>query len=178
MAVVDKSELVAVGINGSITKWQTDYKVVDDQVRRHETDNSPLTSFLMRLNNEFDTCRTSKSSGTKKEEQEVRVNVVVDDFSSAILKRIEDMFYYAQLRSQGEDALETRESRPYVPVEQIPSLLRSLGYFPSEKELENIRNELLFEAASKNQKSGRIFFEDFIKCIIINSTGSLFTFQL
>eukprot|EP00966_Prymnesium_polylepis_P196218 4547648-Prymnesium_polylepis.1 len=47
-----------------------------------------------------------------------------------------DYFYYAQLRAQGEDTTEPRRITGLVPVSEVGNLMRSLGFYPSEKEVE------------------------------------------
>ncbi|GMH57237.1 hypothetical protein TrLO_g13606 [Triparma laevis f. longispina] len=45
-----------------------------------------------------------------------------------------DFFYYAQLRTQGEDSMEERKITGLVALSELPNLVRSLGYYPSEEE--------------------------------------------
>jgi cilia- and flagella-associated protein 251 len=81
---------------------------------------------------------------------------------------IVDYFYYCQLRHLGEDSMETRELTGKcfffqsfyclnflfisfswcvgdIPLEEIPSLFRSVGYYPTEDEVANIINEVRFK---------------------------------
>lgn len=50
-------------------------------------------------------------------------------------QELEDYFYYVQLRSQGIDALETRQVSTHIPLEEIPSVMRAMGFYPSEEEV-------------------------------------------
>uniref|UniRef100_A0A8B9US50 Cilia- and flagella-associated protein 251 n=1 Tax=Anas zonorhyncha TaxID=75864 RepID=A0A8B9US50_9AVES len=50
-------------------------------------------------------------------------------------RELEDYFYYVQLRSQGIDALETRQVSTHIPLEEIPSVMRAMGFYPSEEEV-------------------------------------------
>ncbi|KAM6050987.1 cilia- and flagella-associated protein 251 isoform 2-T2 [Theristicus caerulescens] len=49
-------------------------------------------------------------------------------------RELEDYFYYAQLRSHGIDTLETRQVSTHIPLEEIPSVMRAMGFYPSEEE--------------------------------------------
>lgn len=53
-----------------------------------------------------------------------------------------DYFYLCQLRSQGENAMEDREVSGMIPIEEIASLVRAVGYYPTEEEIENMCNEV------------------------------------
>lgn len=56
-----------------------------------------------------------------------------------------DYFYYSQLRHGGEDTMEARHLSGHVPLEEIPALVRSVGYYPSEEEVINIINEVRYK---------------------------------
>jgi len=55
-----------------------------------------------------------------------------------------DLFYYAQLRSQGENTTAPREVNGRVPLTEIPNLVRALGYFPSEQQVSNMVSEVKY----------------------------------
>lgn len=42
-----------------------------------------------------------------------------------------DFFYYAMIRSKKESTTKTRKLDGQVPVEQIPNLMRAMGYYPT-----------------------------------------------
>ena len=48
---------------------------------------------------------------------------------------IKDYFYYCQLRTQGESAMEKRNITGKIPVTEVPSLVRAVGFYPSEEEV-------------------------------------------
>lgn len=58
---------------------------------------------------------------------------------------IVDYFYYCQLRALGEDSMETRELTGEIPLEEMPSLFRSVGFYPSEDEVLNMVNEVRYK---------------------------------
>merc|ERR1719231_692610 len=75
-----------------------------------------------------------------------------------------DYFYYAQLVSQGEDSTAPRESTGEVPLERIPDLMRALGYYPTEQEVQNMCSEVKYAKFTETgQTQESINLEDFIK---------------
>ncbi|NXP25486.1 CF251 protein, partial [Scytalopus superciliaris] len=82
-------------------------------------------------------------------------------------RELEDYFYYAQLCSQGIETLEDRQVSTHIPLEQIPSIMRAIGCYPSEEEIEEMINEVKF---SKSMDAGEQVTEinlgDFIKLYI------------
>jgi Ca2+-binding EF-hand superfamily protein len=62
-----------------------------------------------------------------------------------LFHEMEDYFYYAQLKCQGINVQETREVSETIPLSEIPSVMRALGYYPTEQEVEEMTNEVKFE---------------------------------
>jgi WD40 repeat protein/Ca2+-binding EF-hand superfamily protein len=56
-----------------------------------------------------------------------------------------DYFYYAQLKVQGVNSTEPRNITGRVPVEEIPNLMRALGYYPSEAEVQGMIDEIRYD---------------------------------
>uniref|UniRef100_A0A8C3BSS4 Cilia and flagella associated protein 251 n=1 Tax=Cairina moschata TaxID=8855 RepID=A0A8C3BSS4_CAIMO len=82
-------------------------------------------------------------------------------------RELEDYFYYVQLRSQGIDALETRQVSTHIPLEEIPSVMRAMGFYPSEEEIEEMINEVKFsEYVDTGEQVTKINLGDFIKLYI------------
>lgn len=44
-----------------------------------------------------------------------------------------DYFFYALLRTQGEDTTDERSTANVVPVTEVPNIMRALGYYPTEQ---------------------------------------------
>ncbi|KAK2964310.1 putative Cilia- and flagella-associated protein 251 [Blattamonas nauphoetae] len=55
-----------------------------------------------------------------------------------LYNEIVNMFYYAQLRSQGEDTTIGRKITGEVPMSQVPNIVRAIGFFPTEKEVADL----------------------------------------
>ncbi|XP_069727142.1 cilia- and flagella-associated protein 251 isoform X2 [Phaenicophaeus curvirostris] len=82
-------------------------------------------------------------------------------------RELEDYFYYAQLHSQGIDTLETRQVSTHIPLEEIPSVMRAMGFYPSEKKIEDMINEVKFSKyADTGEQVTQISFGDFLKLYI------------
>jgi len=77
-----------------------------------------------------------------------------------------DYFYYAQLRAQGEDSTEPRRITGRVPLTELGNLMRAVGYYPSERELEEIMQEVRMSRAAIEQQDDTIGFEDFLRLYI------------
>ncbi|KAM8993162.1 cilia- and flagella-associated protein 251 [Ara ararauna] len=82
-------------------------------------------------------------------------------------RELEDYFYYAQLHSQGIDTLETRQVSTHIPLEEIPSVMRAMGFYPSEEEIEEMLNEVKFSNyVDTGEQMTKINLEDFIKLYV------------
>eukprot|EP00658_Telonema_sp_P-2_P024663 TRINITY_DN19918_c0_g1_i1.p1 TRINITY_DN19918_c0_g1~~TRINITY_DN19918_c0_g1_i1.p1 ORF type:complete len:380 (+),score=120.31 TRINITY_DN19918_c0_g1_i1:150-1289(+) len=76
-----------------------------------------------------------------------------------------DYFYYAQIKAQGEDTTAPRKITGLVPMEQVPDLLRALGVYPSQWDIEDILNEIQAMGDAANPKTS-INFEEFVKLYV------------
>ena len=67
------------------------------------------------------------------------------------------LFVYAQLRAQGEDSTANRAAGldGRVPLEHLPALMRALGHYPSERELNDAMTELKVEAENRGESRRR-----------------------
>lgn len=78
-----------------------------------------------------------------------------------------DYFYYAQLRTLGENITASRAISAHVPLCEIPNLMRALGYYPSEIEIMRMISEVKY---SKFRTSGElrhdIDISDFVRLYI------------
>ncbi|KAM9624852.1 cilia- and flagella-associated protein 251 [Morphnus guianensis] len=82
-------------------------------------------------------------------------------------RELEDYFYYAQLRSHGIDTLETRQVSTHIPLEEIPSVMRAMGFYPSEEKIEEMINEVKFSKyVDTGEQVTKISLGDFIKLYI------------
>ncbi|EAS05799.2 WD-40 protein, putative (macronuclear) [Tetrahymena thermophila SB210] len=57
---------------------------------------------------------------------------------------LKNFFYYSQIRSKDEHTTKARKLDGKVPLIAIPDMMRSMGYYPTNKEIENMQNEIRF----------------------------------
>ncbi|KAJ3053171.1 Cilia- and flagella-associated protein 251 [Rhizophlyctis rosea] len=86
----------------------------------------------------------------------------------AIYREMEDYFYYAQLRSQGEDATKDRQIEDTVDLEEIPSIMQAMGHYPSALEIEDMINEAKYAKwdDGRGQLQSALTFEELIKLYV------------
>jgi len=74
-----------------------------------------------------------------------------------------DHFYYAQLRAQGEDTTDPRRITGEVPIAQLGNMMRSLGFYPSQREVEEITQEARLVAQAAGRDNGdAVTFDEFL----------------
>jgi Ca2+-binding EF-hand superfamily protein len=50
------------------------------------------------------------------------------------------------IRSKKENTTKTRKLERRVPVDQLPNLMRAMGYYPTQQEIVNMMNEVRFSS--------------------------------
>ena len=53
-----------------------------------------------------------------------------------LFKEMEDLFFYGQLRHQGLSRMTRREVSDKLPLAEVPQLMRALGFYPSERDIQ------------------------------------------
>ncbi|CAH0604428.1 unnamed protein product [Chrysodeixis includens] len=79
-----------------------------------------------------------------------------------LFQEIRDLFYYIQILCQGTFSPARRQVKDYIPIESLPDLMRALGFFPSEYEVENLLVEAKYKVYNRTPVTD-IGFEDFVK---------------
>ncbi|XP_060810779.1 cilia- and flagella-associated protein 251 [Amyelois transitella] len=79
-----------------------------------------------------------------------------------LFQEIRDLFYYIQIVCQGTFSPAMRRVKDYIPIDSLPDLMRALGFFPSEYEVENLLVEAKFKTYLK-QACTELDFEEFVK---------------
>ncbi|CAF0866926.1 unnamed protein product [Rotaria sordida] len=84
-----------------------------------------------------------------------------------IFREMQELFYYSQLRHQDINRFDRREVTAKIPLNEIPFVMRALGYYPTEQEIEDMLNEVKFSTYvdTKNYVEN-IDLNDFIKLYI------------
>ncbi|KAJ0392559.1 hypothetical protein P43SY_000538 [Pythium insidiosum] len=85
----------------------------------------------------------------------------------AFYHEIVDYFYFAQLRVQGENATAAREITAQIPLAEIPNVMRALGYYPTEQEIQHMWSEVKYSQFTQTTQSVEsIDLRDFIKLYV------------
>ncbi|XP_065682743.1 cilia- and flagella-associated protein 251 isoform X1 [Hydra vulgaris] len=81
-----------------------------------------------------------------------------------LFSELEDYFYFCQIRSQGIDTMMPREVSSKISLSEVPFLMRALGFYPTEEEIENMINEVKFsEYVDTGKCMDSLDLEDFTK---------------
>lgn len=54
------------------------------------------------------------------------------------------------IRSKKENTTKTRKLDGTVPLDELPNLMRAMGYYPTEAEVKNMKDEVKFSVYSDN----------------------------
>jgi WD40 repeat protein len=102
-----------------------------------------------------------------KAEMEAFIELLDGGENGPLHSDIKDYFYYCQLRTQGEGSMAKRAITGKIPVTEVPSLARAVGFYPSEEEVANMIAEVRY---STFMDTGRLEEEidmgDFIKLYV------------
>lgn len=60
------------------------------------------------------------------------INLIEGGREGQTFQDMNDFFYYAMIRSKKENTTSTRKLNGYVPIDQIPNLMRAMGYYPTQ----------------------------------------------
>ena len=78
-----------------------------------------------------------------------------------------DFFYYSMIRSKKENTTKTRKLGLAVPVDQLPNLMRAMGYYPTNQEIQNMQNEVRFSQYTESgQPKLSVDFDTFIRLFV------------
>lgn len=96
------------------------------------------------------------------------IDVIEGGPTGAFMKEIIDYFFYAQIRAQGEETTAKRRIENTIPFGQVPSLMRALGFYLSNKDIDNMTFEVKTRFGSPNVTVPdiQIDFEAFIRLYI------------
>ena len=82
-------------------------------------------------------------------------------------KEMRELFYYSQLRHHGLHENTDRVIKTTIPLSEIPFVMRGLGFYPTEQEIEEMINEVKFgKYIDTNELVDTIDLDDFIRLYI------------
>ncbi|EPZ34796.1 hypothetical protein O9G_005233 [Rozella allomycis CSF55] len=73
------------------------------------------------------------------------ISMLDGGFNGPVYKKIEDLFYFAQLYDQGFQSSSKRIASDYLPISQVVLVFQALGVFLSEFDAENLLNEIRYK---------------------------------
>ena len=81
-----------------------------------------------------------------------------------LFKEMRELFYYSQLRHQGLHENTDRQIKTTIPLSEIAFVMRGLGFYPTEQEIEEMINEVKFgQYIDTNEFVENINLDDFIR---------------
>ena len=72
------------------------------------------------------------------------INLIEGGRDGQTYQDMRDFFYYSMIRSKDENTTKTRKLDGTVPLEELPNLMRAMGHYPTEQEIENMKDEVKF----------------------------------
>ena len=95
------------------------------------------------------------------------VSLIEGGPNSFFFREVEDFFYYAQIIHQGEDPNIDRSVSKTLALCEIPDLFRTLGYYPTDYEIDNLIYELKhINYNETGELASEISFEECIKAFL------------
>ena len=80
---------------------------------------------------------------------------------------MKDFFYYSMIRSKDESTTKTRKLDGTVPLDELPNLMRAMGYYPTEQEVQNMQDEVKFSIyADQGDPTTTVNMETFIRLFV------------
>uniref|UniRef100_A0A8C4SKV8 WD repeat domain 66 n=1 Tax=Erpetoichthys calabaricus TaxID=27687 RepID=A0A8C4SKV8_ERPCA len=84
-----------------------------------------------------------------------------------LFRELEDYFYYCQIRCQGIDCMEPRQVSTTIPLSEVPFVMRALGFYPTEQEIDDMQNEVKFsEYVNTGKYVTEVDIGEFLKLFI------------
>lgn len=56
-----------------------------------------------------------------------------------LFAEMQDLFYYMQILHHGENTITRRQVSDYIPIEELPDLMRACGFYMSDFEVTSLR---------------------------------------
>ena len=72
------------------------------------------------------------------------INLIEGGREGQNFQDMKDFFYYSMIRSKDENTTKTRKLDGTVPLDELPNLMRAMGFYPTEMEVQNMKDEVKF----------------------------------
>jgi cilia- and flagella-associated protein 251 len=80
---------------------------------------------------------------------------------------MKDFFYYSMIRSKDENTTKARRLNGTVPLDELPNLMRAMGYYPTQQEVDNMKDEVKFSNfAETGQHVNAVDINTFIRLFV------------
>ncbi|KAK5644444.1 hypothetical protein RI129_005744 [Pyrocoelia pectoralis] len=84
-----------------------------------------------------------------------------------LFREMQDLFYYMQILHQGEETVLPRVVGDYIPVTELPDLMRACGFYPTEYEIENMIVDIKYrEFDETNVLREEVSFSEFVQLYV------------
>ena len=95
------------------------------------------------------------------------INLIAGGREGQNYQDMKDFFYYSMIRSKKEDTTKTRKLDNTVPLEELPNLMRAMGYYPTEQEVKNMNDEVKFSNFTDDgENTQSVNLDTFIKLFV------------
>ena len=95
------------------------------------------------------------------------INLIEGGREGQTYQDMKDFFYYSMIRSKDENTTKTRKLNGTVPLDELPNLMRAMGYYPTEQEVINMKDEVKFSNfAETGQHVNAVDINTFIRLFV------------
>ena len=125
---------------GIVNMWFVNYAAIDEQDKMAAGDGNPL---------------------------DVYPNLLEGGKDGQIFRDLKDFFYFAQIDSNKGNPTKAKKLDGKIPYDQVPNLMRALGYYPTNQEAQNMMNEVLYSKRHLGDKvEENLVLDTFVKLFI------------
>jgi hypothetical protein len=105
--------------------------------------------------------------GQQEDEMDPFINLIEGGRDGQNYQDMKDFFYYSMIRSKDENTTKSRKLDNKVPLVELSNLMRAMGYYPTEQEVKNMNDEVMFSIFSDEGKATTsVELDQFIKLFV------------
>ena len=95
------------------------------------------------------------------------INLIEGGRDGQTYQDMKDFFYYSMIRSKDENTTKARRLNGTVPLDELPNLMRAMGYYPTQQEVDNMKDEVKFSNfAETGQHVNAVDINTFIRLFV------------